>query len=84
MEKMDVKNMQVWNIVKLMDIIMAQAGNLNGACLKNTLIKKEDLLWSVLNVDVVVDQVVHYHYEIRWYPNNPCWVRESTKALTSN
>ena len=44
---------------------MAQAGNLNGACLKSTLIKKEDLLWSVLNVDVVVDQVVHYHYEIR-------------------
>ena len=54
-EEMDVKSIQKRNGVKQTEITMAQTGKEYGANLQIYfgLISKEELLWFVLNVDVV-------------------------------
>ena len=50
---MNVKIMKKINGVKQMEIIMAQTGKKVGTILNIGPIAKEELLWSVLNADVV-------------------------------
>ena len=53
MEK-DVSITLVGIIAKKMEIVMAQPGaSTNGEILKSGLMQKEEVLWSVLNADVV-------------------------------
>ena len=52
-EEMDVKSIQKRNGVKQTEITMAQTGKKYGANLSIGLISKKELLWFVLNVDVV-------------------------------
>ena len=51
--EMDVKNMEITNGAKKTEIIMAKTGRVDGSISKNGPIAREDLLWSVLNVDAV-------------------------------